>query len=208
VLFVSHNMASVQSLCTNGILLNQGGIHYSGNINNTITRYLNQNSFIGNEIPIKDRKDRRGQGGIMFSNIELYSDQQKVNALITGKSCTFRISYELLKKDRYKNCRIGLACSKQSVNFFLLSTELVCNSTINIETNGFFEFNIPEFPLSIGIYSITLFIESQGEIQDWITEAITLHVEDGNFYGTGRSYAQGWEGKSMLLKHSFELFDK
>ena len=42
VLFVSHNMAAVRSLCTRGILLNNGIVSYTGNINNTITEYLNK----------------------------------------------------------------------------------------------------------------------------------------------------------------------
>ncbi len=42
VLFVSHNMAAVRSLCTRGILLNNGIVSYIGNINNTITEYLNK----------------------------------------------------------------------------------------------------------------------------------------------------------------------
>lgn len=41
VLFVSHNMAAVRSLCNRGIVLKDGGIDYIGNeINDTINHYL------------------------------------------------------------------------------------------------------------------------------------------------------------------------
>lgn len=40
VLFVSHNMESVQSLCTKGLLLEYGRVAYQGNISDTIGRYL------------------------------------------------------------------------------------------------------------------------------------------------------------------------
>ncbi|OQB29174.1 MAG: Teichoic acids export ATP-binding protein TagH [Bacteroidetes bacterium ADurb.Bin174] len=42
VLFVSHNMGSLQSLCTSGLLLENGIIAYSGDIDNTIDMYLSK----------------------------------------------------------------------------------------------------------------------------------------------------------------------
>jgi len=43
ILFVSHNMASIKKLCTNGILLNKGKIEYNGSIENTLGKYLEEN---------------------------------------------------------------------------------------------------------------------------------------------------------------------
>ena len=40
VLFVSHNMASVQRLCRSGLLLENGTVKYAGNISDTIATYL------------------------------------------------------------------------------------------------------------------------------------------------------------------------
>lgn len=40
VLFVSHNMAAVKTLCNNGILLEKGMIKYSGNIDKCVSYYL------------------------------------------------------------------------------------------------------------------------------------------------------------------------
>ena len=45
VLFVSHNMASIQQLCGKGVLLENGSISFSGEIKNTIDYYLKNNSF-------------------------------------------------------------------------------------------------------------------------------------------------------------------
>ena len=45
VLFVSHNMASMQRLCKRGILLDKGQIQYMGDINSTIDTYLRDNDF-------------------------------------------------------------------------------------------------------------------------------------------------------------------
>lgn len=48
VLFVSHNMAAVKSLCTRGVVMENGKVIYQGNIDNAIEEYLsgkNNNSF-------------------------------------------------------------------------------------------------------------------------------------------------------------------
>lgn len=42
VLFVSHNMAAVQSLCNKGVVLANGMIQFSGNISQSVTQYLKQ----------------------------------------------------------------------------------------------------------------------------------------------------------------------
>ncbi len=45
ILFVSHNMGQVASLCNTGILLNNGRVEEQGSINSIINRYYNENSL-------------------------------------------------------------------------------------------------------------------------------------------------------------------
>jgi lipopolysaccharide transport system ATP-binding protein len=45
VLFVSHNMGAVKSLCNKGVLLQNGFLNFQGNINNTILEYLNGTKY-------------------------------------------------------------------------------------------------------------------------------------------------------------------
>ena len=60
VLFVSHNMGSIRSLCNRGVLLENGYVKADGEINNICDMYLND-SMIGLsaiwERPIDERKD-------------------------------------------------------------------------------------------------------------------------------------------------------
>lgn len=44
VLFVSHNMAAVKSLCTRGIVMENGKVKYDGNIDDALSKYLEINS--------------------------------------------------------------------------------------------------------------------------------------------------------------------
>ena len=45
VLFVSHNMGSIKMLCNRGVVLKNGLIDYSGNIDNAVDYYLKDNEF-------------------------------------------------------------------------------------------------------------------------------------------------------------------
>lgn len=60
VLFVSHNMAAVKSLCNNGIVLNKGIIEHIGEINSCVSLYLgggntgNANTKSFDDIAVKD----------------------------------------------------------------------------------------------------------------------------------------------------------
>ena len=47
VLFVSHNMAAVKSLCTRGIVLEHGKVVFEGEINGVIDHYLKTNQYQG-----------------------------------------------------------------------------------------------------------------------------------------------------------------
>lgn len=44
VLFVSHNMASIKTLCNKGVLLENGSVKFQGDIYDTVDLYLNDNS--------------------------------------------------------------------------------------------------------------------------------------------------------------------
>lgn len=54
VLFVSHNMGAVETLCTNGVLIENGTIHYIGSAKNTIETYLARNTNRNKNRPILD----------------------------------------------------------------------------------------------------------------------------------------------------------
>ncbi|MBR2486481.1 MAG: ATP-binding cassette domain-containing protein [Paludibacteraceae bacterium] len=59
VLFVSHNMASVQRLCHNGLLLENGAVKFAGNIGDTIATYLSdeivQSEYVNPNPNVKDK---------------------------------------------------------------------------------------------------------------------------------------------------------
>ena len=79
VLFVSHNMQAMSSICKTGILLKNGLIDEQSDINTCIKKYngLFNESVIGS-ISIKDRLNRtQSSGNVLFSNIQAFSNGKK-----------------------------------------------------------------------------------------------------------------------------------
>jgi lipopolysaccharide transport system ATP-binding protein len=72
VLFVSHNMGLMQSLCTRGIYLEDGKIAYDGPIASCVDAYLKSIESRETQV-LAERVDRRGQGRIKLIGIEVSS---------------------------------------------------------------------------------------------------------------------------------------
>jgi lipopolysaccharide transport system ATP-binding protein len=70
VLFVSHNMAAIQSLCSHGIMLDAGRLTYSGSIDDVVERYLKAGELLSS-IPLKNRVDRSGDGSVRVVSISI-----------------------------------------------------------------------------------------------------------------------------------------
>ena len=99
VLFVSHNMSSVKALCKHGVLLENGGVKYMGNVGDVINEYLSidsqRTSF---DECIANRTDRRGDNRIHVNNVVFrnYCDNI-IEELFVGEF--LKIEFSLSAKD-------------------------------------------------------------------------------------------------------------
>jgi homopolymeric O-antigen transport system ATP-binding protein len=72
ILFVSHNMAAVRSLCRRVLLLDAGRVVMDGDVDAGISRYLAHTSESGaNEADLSGVHTRHGYGGLRFHRISL-----------------------------------------------------------------------------------------------------------------------------------------
>ena len=73
VLFVSHNMLSLAAICNSGIVLKNGNICLSGNINSCISNYMQKPSVLNfnQYTEIDNYVNRRGSGESRFKSIKI-----------------------------------------------------------------------------------------------------------------------------------------
>lgn len=205
ILFVSHNMAALENLCSRSILLRDGMIADVGPTKKVIQGYLSGQSHLA-ETPLLLRKDRQGISEIIFSDIQLLDSKKKLlTCALSGQDIIIRLYYQSKVNKIFKNCRASILVSRNQRPYFNLSTELVNTKRIDLQDEGFIDFIIPRLPLSASTYQITVFLESNKQIQDWVIDAYEMSVEDGDFYGTGRNYPMGWQGATVLVDYRWDI---
>jgi lipopolysaccharide transport system ATP-binding protein len=89
VLFVSHNLSLMQALCERGIFLNQGTICTVDGISETVNAYL-QTLEQARTQNLAERTDRKGQGKIKFTNVEVIGGNGgSSSTIVTGSPVRF-----------------------------------------------------------------------------------------------------------------------
>lgn len=100
VLFVSHNMAAVQSLCGKGILISNGRLDYFGSSKDTVQRYtmkdINELSNEVIDLSKYRRKNRDSIGEISF--VEIHQESIRVKRIARNEGFSITICYKLLQK--------------------------------------------------------------------------------------------------------------
>lgn len=83
VLFVSHNMAAVRSLCTRGIMLKNGTVDYIGSIPDTLDYYLKDNDGKQDDLIVNNIKWKKNT--IEIHNIEINNTKDSYSLLKNGQ---------------------------------------------------------------------------------------------------------------------------
>src|SRR5690606_30524645 len=69
VLYVSHQLQTVQALCTSAMLLDRGKLVYSGTVDGTLQAY--RDSFESFALAQSDPKNRPGNGMVRLSRVSM-----------------------------------------------------------------------------------------------------------------------------------------
>lgn len=188
VLFVSHNMAAVQSLCSTGFLLEKGEIAKSGSVKPIVEGYLDSASFPEETRPLIERTDRTGDGRLRFTAFRLRSSDGDSLSLACGGNGRIEVEFASSEK-RLAHLRFGIVFKDRLSGTKLLdfNTYYESDETFNCNKgNSRIVFEVKKFPLSAGEYSVGLIATSELEVLDWVKEAGSVTVSEGNFYATGR----------------------
>lgn len=185
VLFVSHNMTSVRNLCKTGLLLSNGSIDCSGQINAVIDKYLN-NQQERSQLPLFAIKDRKGSGALRFFDIKFINQGTEKIVFGVGDECVVKISFDVT--DRLRHCK----SSRIDVGINTIIGDRVAwlssyMFTDKVDANkGEIQFRIPKLMLNQGLYNVNLYSEVDMELADWVQNVAQIEVQFHDFFGTGR----------------------
>jgi lipopolysaccharide transport system ATP-binding protein len=184
VLFVSHDLAAVTSICESSIVLHNGQVDFIGPVCVGIARYLEKLSDAA-RVSLADRKDRSGNGALRFIECRIVDMEEKEIAEVeTGMSFKLLADYEAREHLDHVNAGIAIKSSR-NVRLSSVSSSLLKSPQRKIPKRGVFEFVIKRLPFNVGEYSILLDANIDGEVLDRVESALTFSVRPGNFYPGG-----------------------
>jgi lipopolysaccharide transport system ATP-binding protein len=199
VLFVSHQMAAVQNLCSRAIWLERGLLAAQGETERVIGAYLSTANEMSH-FPLEDRRDRRGTGDIRFTAVILEDEEGRpVSCLRNGKDATIVLGYRNLSGGDLNNVRIDVGIDNQMAQRIAWISNVLTDEVfhrIPSDRDGV-EIRIPNLPLVAGRYGLTICCTIGGVVADWIQNAVYIDVESGNYYGTGKTAPHG-QGSVLL----------
>jgi lipopolysaccharide transport system ATP-binding protein len=188
VLFVSHNMATIQNLCQRAIWMNQGRLFNDDQTQIVISKYLSNSTDLLS-ISLEDRKDRKGDGRIRFISVEFQNEKgENVSYFYSGQNIRIILCFKNNTQQTLKNLNVALGIDNQiGERITNLSTEVKRANLDEVTADVhsiILELN--KLPLTPGRYGFTIFSTVNGIVSDWIANAGFFEVEGGDFYGTGK----------------------
>lgn len=204
VLFVSHNIAAVASLCSRALLIDGGCVEQSGQPASVIEHYLSKMRMHAG-MPVGERKDRRGTGRMRFSNVSFLNERrQRVQTLSCGQDVSIEFNYELPQGAPLDNVAIQIKFAGlfgQPLFACLSSARL--GESLTLLPNGSIRCRIPRLPLRSGSYGYSIWCTVDGMLADYVSEAGLVNVVEGDFFGTGKFPAR--DTGDMLVDHQWSL---
>ena len=198
VLFVSHNLAAVENLCSRAVVLEQGQKVFDGPSKEAIQFYLqslrgNGAASYDDVIDLGSAPGRRDKYHPQLKKLELFdsNDQPLRGSLPAGGSLKARVYVELDNPSPDVDAEVG---------FYTLGDERVCTAHSAYEPcrqrkllagEQIFVCEIPNLPLLPGEYKISVGLDIALREADFVEDATRLTVLRSDFYGTGKLPIKG-----------------
>ncbi|GGD02362.1 ABC transporter ATP-binding protein [Hyunsoonleella pacifica] len=199
VLFVSHNMAAVQSLCSRCLILDKGRVFFEGQTNKAIDLYVKSNNDSSTEKIEKD-KDRDGNGNLEFTSI-IFNDG---NGVFVGDSMKITLGYKA--KRNIKSLDIAITICAGYEERILTIDNMFQGVLLDItKREGKIEIFVPKIHLLAGNYTINLWSATNGDVLDYIVNAKNLYVENADIYGTGKMLSSKKHGIVFSEKSKWKV---
>ena len=203
VLFVSHNMAAVRSLCHNGIVLKNGQMDFIGTADECVDHYLQSSMTLNENLAVSEMPREKGcNGKIRFTDIQYLNENDQPIVAHCGKYLKIRLTVEV--KEHVKSCLLGLGV-RDSIGTPMMSfpTDMTYGAVELTEGKHQLDLIIPKLPFTEGVYRISLSAGIDSEFADFLLNTIRFNVEDDDYFGLGRTIAPHLKGKVLLCDHSW-----
>jgi lipopolysaccharide transport system ATP-binding protein len=189
ILFVSHNMAAVENLCTHALWMEQGKVRMIGDTDSIVEHYLDATQETLRRVSLRDRTDRRGTGRARVVDFFITDTKGKRQTILRpGNTYRFVLDCELKSElPSLQNVIAAIALTDlRNETIWLVSSNFTHENHILSPRISRIGCTVNDFAVAEGIYNVTLSLgHGTCENLDHVTNAAEVMVEGGDFFGTG-----------------------
>lgn len=193
VIFVSHNMPTVENLCPRVIWVDKGEIREDGPSDLVIEQYLSQYDRITNVLSSQyvfdDVFDRRGSGEILYKSVEFMDMDGQLKTIVrSGDNLKVRIHYEV--HETVLNPRFYFSFHNEKGGKIATFGSDISGQYINklLPGTGFIDIDIESLNIMPDRYHFDFWIlkGKYKTLYDYVPGCARIDVEFSNYYKTGR----------------------
>ena len=199
VLFVSHDMGAVSTLCDRVVVLSAGKVVFQGDTKEGVDYYLQRNNSLAEE-ELLHRADRVGNGKIRFRNVSFETiDNRPLLSVCSGMDISIKLEFD--KADNISEIVFRIQIVDKNGNILTTLNNFHSSRAFKSIEGNSVSCIIKHLPLFDGNYTLNLQALVNFEVADEIESAANLIVEPGNFFSSGKlpNVKQG-----ILLEHEWK----
>ena len=186
ILFVSHNMAAVQSLCNRGIVLDEGRIVYSGGAEDAVSYYMHTiNPSSGS---LRNRTDRSGTGEVRLVGLELRDlEGRPLTSVWTGQDVDLCFYLENYSAKTFPKLHIDFVLKNQlDLVIFKQQNKDQMEQWGELPSRAMAVCRLRQVPLAESSYQISVRLRSDaiGQVVDQVDNALEFTVVGSDFFGS------------------------
>jgi homopolymeric O-antigen transport system ATP-binding protein len=189
VLFVSHNMPTIQALCERVVWLDEGRVKEDGPASEVPLRYLaaaNETS----SIDVARRTDRMGSGSVRLTAATV-SDADGGAMVSSSSRLRIVLDYESAAPVRRLNLVVGIY-TDTGLGVYGLDSEAAGELPAELPRCGRVTCVTGPLNLTAGPCVVNVAVLKSGELVDYVAGAARFSIEPENFYGTGKTPGRDW----------------
>jgi lipopolysaccharide transport system ATP-binding protein len=200
VLVVSHNLVSIQEICTRAIMLSKGKLVCDGDPRYVVDQYLKSvpTSSAAGTVLARAADDRAA-----LLSVDLTDERdQVIDRVVSGQTFAIRCTVET--HDVSGSVAIDIGFDDSTGRRVANVTNVLTNEDLRIDSPlTVFSCRIPEVPLAPGEYNMIITLRGPQNLWLVCPSGATLRVESGDFFGSGKMVESPWIGTS-LIRHSWK----
>jgi lipopolysaccharide transport system ATP-binding protein len=203
VIFVSHNLATIQALCQRAILLERGSVVTDAPVEEAVTGYLRAlERAASDDLLTRTDRDGRAWEQSKVSRLAVYDgDSDEADVVVGGRGA--KIVIEVTEVLPMMECQLTIL---NSLGHPITTLDSELSSPADVrdgESGPRIECRVDSLPLIPGRYRVDVLLRGRQEIQDGLQAAAYFDVEPGVI--DGRPMPSIGADGDVVLPHTWQL---